>query len=132
MFTSTTTNGTDTHDSHGGPAAGRDTALTLPPGRMHQALWVSDDPITDPALYLACVAAFPRTGRWPILIPHDPRFEAVWWRCHRRLIADVMLLEHGAEVLDLMHSGKQTPHAPSEGARLGEDGHVVWDLPDEG
>ena len=58
--------------------------------------------------------------------------EAVWWRCHRRLIADVMLLEHGAEVLDLMHSGKQTPHAPSEGARLGEDGHVVWDLPDEG
>lgn len=57
--------------------------------------------------------------------------EAVWWRCHRRLIADVMLLEHGAEVLDLMHSGKQTPHAPSKGARLGEDGHVVWDRPDE-
>ncbi|ATG50668.1 hypothetical protein CFK38_03380 [Brachybacterium vulturis] len=57
--------------------------------------------------------------------------EAVWWRCHRRLIADVMLLEHGVEVLDLMHSGQQRPHEPSEGARLGEDGHVVWDLPDE-
>ncbi|WP_227873148.1 DUF488 domain-containing protein [Brachybacterium ginsengisoli] len=53
--------------------------------------------------------------------------EAVWWRCHRRLIADVMLLEHGAEVLDLMHSGQQRPHEPSEGARLDEDRHVVWD-----
>ncbi|KMS90602.1 DUF4253 domain-containing protein [Prauserella rugosa] len=52
------------------------TPLTLPPGRMHHGLWVSEDPITDPALYLGCVAAFPRTGRWPVLIPHDPRFEA--------------------------------------------------------
>lgn len=50
--------------------------LTLPPGRMHDALWVSDDPVTDPALYLACVAAYPRTGRWPVLIPHDERFAA--------------------------------------------------------
>lgn len=57
--------------------------------------------------------------------------EAVWWRCHRRLIADVMLLEHGTAVLDLMHSGQQRPHEPSQGARLDEDGHVVWDLPDE-
>lgn len=53
------------------------TSLTLPPGRMHQELWVSDEPITDPALYLACVAAFPRTGRWPVLIPRDPRFDTV-------------------------------------------------------
>ena len=58
--------------------------------------------------------------------------EAVWWRCHRRLIADVMLLEHEAEVLDLMHSGKHSLHESSDGARLGEDGHVVWDLPGEG
>lgn len=57
--------------------------------------------------------------------------EAVWWRCHRRLIADVMLLEDGAEVLDLMHSGQQRPHEPSEGARLDADGHVVWDRADE-
>jgi len=58
--------------------------------------------------------------------------EAVWWRCHRRLIADVMLLEHEVEVLDLMHSGQQRPHEPSEGSRLDADGHVVWDRPDEG
>src|SRR5699024_7007476 len=39
--------------------------------------------------------------------------EAVWWRCHRRLIADVMLLERGCEALDLQHSGRLSPHAPS-------------------
>lgn len=58
--------------------------------------------------------------------------EAVWWRCHRRLIADVMLLEHGVEVRDLMHSGRQQVHEPSAGARLDEDGHVVWDRTDGG
>ncbi|ACU86826.1 uncharacterized conserved protein [Brachybacterium faecium DSM 4810] len=57
--------------------------------------------------------------------------EAVWWRCHRRLIADVMVLEHGVEVLDLMHSGQQRPHEPSAGARRDADGHVVWDRPDD-
>lgn len=56
--------------------------------------------------------------------------EAVWWRCHRRLIADVMLMEHEVEVADLMPNGTQRPHQPSDGARLGEDGHVVWDRAD--
>lgn len=53
--------------------------------------------------------------------------EAVWWRCHRRVIGDVMELELGVEVLDLMHDGTLRPHEPSEGARLNEDGRVVWD-----
>ena len=57
--------------------------------------------------------------------------EAVWWRCHRRLIADVMLMEHGSEVGDLMPSGQLRPHEPSAGARLGEDGHVVWNGDEE-
>lgn len=58
--------------------------------------------------------------------------EAVWWRCHRRLIADVVLMEHDTEVMDLMPAGQLTPHEPSAGARRGEDGHVVWDRDDEG
>ncbi|APX33387.1 hypothetical protein BH708_12420 [Brachybacterium sp. P6-10-X1] len=57
--------------------------------------------------------------------------EAVWWRCHRRLIADLMLLEHDVEVLDLMHSGRQRPHEVSPGARRDAAGRVVWDLPDD-
>lgn len=53
--------------------------------------------------------------------------ESVWWRCHRRIISDVVLLESGREVGHLMHTGKVTPHPPSEGARRGADGQLVWD-----
>lgn len=53
--------------------------------------------------------------------------EAVWWRCHRRLVADVVLGEHGVPVLHLMHDGRLLPHELSEGARTGSDGHLVWD-----
>lgn len=53
--------------------------------------------------------------------------EAVWWRCHRRLIADVVQLETGIPALHLMHDGRRRPHPVSPGARLGDDGRVVWD-----
>jgi hypothetical protein len=54
--------------------------------------------------------------------------ESVWWRCHRRVIADVAVLMHGVAVRHLMHDGRLTEHAPSQGARLREDGLVVWDV----
>ncbi|MGY5766469.1 DUF488 domain-containing protein [Brachybacterium sp. DNPG3] len=53
--------------------------------------------------------------------------ESVWWRCHRRLIADVVLLEHGVAVEHLMPDGQRRPHEPSPGARLDAQGHTVWD-----
>lgn len=53
--------------------------------------------------------------------------EAVWWRCHRRIISDVLVLELDVAVHHLMHDGRLTEHEPSEGARLGSDGRVVWD-----
>jgi uncharacterized protein (DUF488 family) len=34
--------------------------------------------------------------------------EAVWWRCHRRIIADYLLL-HGRAVLHLMEKGRVEP-----------------------
>jgi uncharacterized protein (DUF488 family) len=43
--------------------------------------------------------------------------EALWWRCHRRLLADAAALLHGARVLHLGHEGRLTPHAPTEGVR---------------
>jgi len=51
--------------------------------------------------------------------------ESVWWRCHRRLIADVAVLAHGVPVMHLMPGGRLTPHRPSEGAVL-DDGVVYW------
>jgi uncharacterized protein (DUF488 family) len=52
--------------------------------------------------------------------------ESLWWRCHRRLIADVALVGHGVAVEHLLGNGRLTPHSPSEGARRGADGTVVW------
>jgi uncharacterized protein (DUF488 family) len=51
--------------------------------------------------------------------------ESVWWRCHRRLIADVAVLGRGVPVSHLMPGGRLTPHRPSEGAVL-IDGEVHW------
>lgn len=53
--------------------------------------------------------------------------ESVWWRCHRRLVADVAVLRLHAEVRHLMHDGRLTPHPVAAGARMRDDGHVVWD-----
>jgi uncharacterized protein (DUF488 family) len=51
--------------------------------------------------------------------------ESVWWRCHRRLIADVAVLARGVPVSHLMPDGRLTPHRPSEGAVV-SDGVVRW------
>lgn len=52
--------------------------------------------------------------------------EAVWWRCHRRIVADVAVVKCSTEVSHLMHDGRLRPHPPSEGARLRDDGQLVW------
>ncbi len=52
--------------------------------------------------------------------------EAVWWRCHRRIVTDVALLGHGVPVEHLMHTGALKPAEPSAGARILE-GELVWD-----
>ena len=51
--------------------------------------------------------------------------EYVWWRCHRRLIADVAVLGRGAPVTHLMPDGRLTPHRPSAGAVV-VAGTVRW------
>jgi uncharacterized protein (DUF488 family) len=53
--------------------------------------------------------------------------ESVWWRCHRRLIADFLVLARNVPVEHLMHDGRLTPHEPAPGARLRDDGLVVYD-----
>lgn len=53
--------------------------------------------------------------------------ESVWWRCHRRIIADVAVLLHDTEVEHLMPDGRLSTHLPSDGARLTAAGTVVWD-----
>jgi uncharacterized protein (DUF488 family) len=52
--------------------------------------------------------------------------EYVWWRCHRRLIADVVVLAHEQAVQHLMPDGRLTEHRVAEGAQLGPDRLVRW------
>ncbi len=57
--------------------------------------------------------------------------ETVWWRCHRKMIADYLTLIRGIEVRHLMHDGKQRLHRPLPEARI--DGDVlVYDAPSPG
>lgn len=51
--------------------------------------------------------------------------EAVWWRCHRRIITDYLLL-NGHEVQHLMAPGRIDPAKPSDGAERRPDGRVVY------
>lgn len=52
--------------------------------------------------------------------------ETLWWRCHRRLIADAALVARGASVRHLLHDGSLSPHAVTDGARPAGAG-VVYD-----
>lgn len=53
--------------------------------------------------------------------------EAVWWRCHHRIIADFAVLARRVPVRHLMHDGRLQPHSPMPGARLRDDGLLVYD-----
>jgi uncharacterized protein (DUF488 family) len=52
--------------------------------------------------------------------------ESVWWRCHRRLLADAAVLLRDAPVEHLFHDGRLDPHRPTPEARV--DGRrLVYD-----
>ena len=50
--------------------------------------------------------------------------EAVWWRCHRRIIADYLLVR-GRTVLHLMGKGRVDPARVTPAARR-RNGHLVY------
>jgi uncharacterized protein (DUF488 family) len=53
--------------------------------------------------------------------------ESLWWRCHRRMIADFVVLNAQVSVLHLMHDGQVHEHRLTDGARLRDDGLLVYD-----
>jgi uncharacterized protein (DUF488 family) len=53
--------------------------------------------------------------------------ETLWWRCHRRLIADALVLMHGVCVQHLMHKGDRQPHRLTAGVRLLPNGALQYD-----
>jgi uncharacterized protein (DUF488 family) len=53
--------------------------------------------------------------------------ESVWWRCHRRMLADFAVLARDVPVEHLMPGGRRQMHRLTEGVRLREDGLLVYD-----
>jgi uncharacterized protein (DUF488 family) len=54
--------------------------------------------------------------------------ESVWWRCHRKLIADFLVLARDVQVRHVMHDGTLPEHRPSPEARLlPNDGQLIYD-----
>lgn len=56
--------------------------------------------------------------------------ESVWWRCHRRLVADHLVLVEGLTVAHLFHDSRLAVHEPTPEARCAEPDprpHVVYD-----
>jgi hypothetical protein len=56
--------------------------------------------------------------------------ETLWWRCHRRLIADFAVLARGIDVCHIQHDGRIIDHVVSAGARLSPEGLLVYDAPE--
>jgi len=54
--------------------------------------------------------------------------EGLWWRCHRRLISDALVLLHKIEVVHLFHTGKVVEHVPTQGVRVLETHRLRYDL----
>ncbi|CAN5833933.1 hypothetical protein BH24ACT3_BH24ACT3_02340 [soil metagenome] len=57
--------------------------------------------------------------------------ETVWWRCHRRLLADAATLV-GTEVVHLLDAGKHQPHPLHPDVRADDAGWPVYDRGQEG
>ncbi len=57
--------------------------------------------------------------------------ESLWWRCHRRLIADHLVLTRAIQVFHLDHRGGLSPHRLTLGVTL-EDGSLIYRLPPAG
>jgi uncharacterized protein (DUF488 family) len=57
--------------------------------------------------------------------------EAVWWRCHRRIVADY-LLARGVAVRHIMGKGRRDPASLTPGAQPQSDGSVLYPEPAAG
>ncbi|HET7482545.1 MAG TPA: DUF488 domain-containing protein [Actinomycetota bacterium] len=53
--------------------------------------------------------------------------ETLWWRCHRRLIADALHLR-GIDVVHLLGVGKSEPHKSTPEMRADEQNRPVYDV----
>ena len=91
----------------------------------HPAFRGYADYMQTPAFAAALDALVEAARRQPTAIMCS---ETLWWRCHRRLIADALVLVHAVDVRHLMHAGVLQRHRVTPGARLLTSGVLQYDL----
>ncbi|HET7850780.1 MAG TPA: DUF488 domain-containing protein [Pseudolabrys sp.] len=74
---------------------------------------------------LARLLALGRTRRCAVMCA-----EAVWWRCHRRIIADY-LLAGGEQVFHILGPGKVTPASMTPRVEPRADGTLAYPAPED-
>jgi uncharacterized protein (DUF488 family) len=86
------------------------------------------DYMQTPTFWEALDAVLAEAGERTVVVMCS---ESVWWRCHRRLVADGAVLARDVDVAHLMHDGRRSAHRLTEGARLTERGQVRYDRGEE-
>ncbi|MBV9522452.1 MAG: DUF488 domain-containing protein [Alphaproteobacteria bacterium] len=102
-----------------------------PPGASPNTLWRNDsfrnyaDYAMGPAFHagLERLRELAGEGRCAVMCA-----EAVWWRCHRRIIADY-LIAGGIPVMHIMAPRRVEPARLTPGARLLPDGALLYRAP---
>jgi uncharacterized protein (DUF488 family) len=95
----------------------RNTALTNPAFRGYA------DYMESPEFIAALTSLLGQAGHERTAVMCS---ETVWWRCHRRLLADAAVLLHALPVEHLFHTGRLEPHQPTPVARV-DDNRLVYD-----
>ena len=90
------------------------------PGFQGYADWM-DTPEFEQAL--ARLEAVARERRTAVMCA-----EGMWWRCHRRLIADALVVR-GWTVEHILPDGRAAPHELTPFAHVGEDGALTYPAP---
>ena len=91
----------------------------------HPAFRGYADHMADPAFGRALDALVDEAGRRAVAVMCS---ETLWWRCHRRLLADALVLWRGCAVAHLMHDGRLQPHVLTDGVRERPGHRPVYDV----
>jgi uncharacterized protein (DUF488 family) len=93
-------------------------------GLRHPSFRGYADYMQTPAFAAALDALLKEGARRPTAIMCS---ETLWWRCHRRLIADALVLLRGADVRHLMHAGPPQAHRLTPVVRVLDGGILQYD-----
>jgi uncharacterized protein (DUF488 family) len=95
------------------------------PALEHEAFRAYADYMDEPAFQETLARLIAEAGHAPPLAIMCA--ETLWTRCHRRLIADALVLA-GVPVVHLLSPTRREPHRLTDGVRADAEGRPIYDL----